>query len=513
MKKNKGRRSRSKSKGSGGKGDNVGREERIINKAAKRLQKMMAQGQYLDQRQHGSARDQRNRGSRSPSRSRGRSERRRSPSVTMRGKDTCMIGLSPSEATIYQDAIKPARPSSGVIQSFSCNKSNNRQLPQANRKSSSSEADTSDEIIEVSDLMGNFNFKSPSHTVVDHGRDRDRGGRARSHHESGAHGYRREGAAAERYPDQLRASTSGYNQMRRASAGPGPQPGGQVDELEVAERRAEQLIHEAEGAKARILEVPGMPTDNIFNVNNELIHSSMVDQNFLMVAAHVDDRLKHQIACGKYVDFSRLLPKDRGTDEEMQEMRMVNKNGQAFYIPASELTNAGQNAITSFNKWEQAFRVFTDIFCREHPTRASELIQYNHIIHMASLTYAWDNVYKYDRLFRSHITQHPTRSWSIILQQAWSITLKDKHGTNSSTGGGDSRGRGRQHDLCFRYNRGKCSYGTKCKFEHHCAVCNKFGHGAFSCRKLQDFGEGMDRKQDKRRRDGGGKSSAPNVKN
>ena len=102
------------------------------------------------------------------------------------------------------------------------------------------------------------------------------------------------------------------------------------------------------------------------------------------------------------------------------------------------------------------------------------------MIHTASLSFAWENVYNYDRDFRLHMEKFPERSWAIILQQSWSIRLKDKH---SNSGGVDMR---RRKDICYRYNKGKCSYGAKCKFEHKCGICNKFGHGAHNCRRGQD---------------------------
>ena len=42
---------------------------------------------------------------------------------------------------------------------------------------------------------------------------------------------------------------------------------------------------------------------------------------------------------------------------------------------------------------------------------------------------------------------------------------------------------------------GKCTYGAKCKFEHKCAICGKYCHGAHNCRR----GDGtFDKKSDKR---------------
>ena len=127
---------------------------------------------------------------------------------------------------------------------------------------------------------------------------------------------------------------------------------------------------------------------------------------------------------------------------------------------------------------------FCDVYLRHHPARTAELIQYNHIIQVASLTYQWDNVYRYDREFCLHIAQNPGQSWGIILQQAWSVTLKDRN----STAGYQSGGKGSRNcrEICFRFNSGKCTFRDKCKFDHRCGICGKYGHGAHDCRKLNN---------------------------
>ena len=161
-------------------------------------------------------------------------------------------------------------------------------------------------------------------------------------------------------------------------------------------------------------DVPGKsPKNNIFDINSELVHSMMVDQNYLMVAAYVDENLRMKIVNGEYVDFARLLPHDRVTVEEDHRMELVNCGGQACYMPVAD-REIQNNSISSFNKWEQAFRVFTDIYSRQYPNQSAELIQYNHVIHTAALTYRWDNVYKYDKQFRIHMARHPHHSWGII---------------------------------------------------------------------------------------------------
>ena len=37
--------------------------------------------------------------------------------------------------------------------------------------------------------------------------------------------------------------------------------------------------------------------------------------------------------------------------------------------------------------------------------------------------------------------------------------------------------------LCCGFNKGKCTYGSKCKFDHRCGMCNRYEHGAHNCKK------------------------------
>ena len=123
-----------------------------------------------------------------------------------------------------------------------------------------------------------------------------------------------------------------------------------------------------------------------------------------------------------------------------------------------------------------------------YPGKSGELVQYNHIIHTASQTFAWDNVYRYDREFRVHMSKHhPVRSWAVILQQAWSVYLKDKVGNQNSPSHNhqSQKGNGAQKKICFDFNRGECTFGQRCRFDHRCSFCNKYGHGSFNCRKAR----------------------------
>ena len=350
--------------------------------------------------------------------------------------------------------------------------------------------DTSDELI---DLNNNISLSDDNPDSFSGQQQPSK----RANREDGTNGQQRRDRY---YDDNLRPGTSqGSNPQNRGVA--------RLTDKEIAKNRADQLVRQAEANKAKILEVSGeINSDNEDlqvrnNVSVHRHHPSLVDEDYLVVGGHVDELTRLRIENGEYIDFARLLPRDRQIEED-NRMEIVNQNGRTFFVPA---TGSESGSITNFSRWEQAFRVFSNVYTRRFPERSAELIQYNHIIHTAALTFTWENVYLYDRDFRLHISRYPGRSWAIILQQAWTMRLKDRNGKSENSRSEKVRGK---KDVCWRYNQGRCTFGSGCKFEHRCAVCNKYGHGAHICRKANnkssrsdaDYDRNFDRKDDYRDR-------------
>ena len=93
-----------------------------------------------------------------------------------------------------------------------------------------------------------------------------------------------------------------------------------------------------------------------------VVHSALLDKDYLLVGNYVDEITKKKNGNGDYVDFAKLMPRDRISSEEDQHMEIVNKGDMSYWIPA------GEKEVT------------------------------------ASQTFSWENVYKYHREFRIHIT-------------------------------------------------------------------------------------------------------------
>ena len=130
------------------------------------------------------------------------------------------------------------------------------------------------------------------------------------------------------------------------------QPGCSRDNLRVRtqaviqptpEEKVQNQIREAEVSKAKIL---GSAGEN-FNPDNLIKHSALVDEDFLLVALHVDTNTLQKIVNCEYVDFAKLIQKDRILQVEEQKLEMVIKGGKTYWSPVAESTS-----INSFGKWE-----------------------------------------------------------------------------------------------------------------------------------------------------------------
>ena len=194
-----------------------------------------------------------------------------------------------------------------------------------------------------------------------------------------------------------------------------PEPGCSSDPAYGMEPRkttedfAEEIIKEGEKGKPQVYSLLGKSAD-----------TNLIDQDYQMIDAHVDETMRQKIIKFEFIELSKLLPRNKSEDNRME---IVSKNGSTYLSPVSDRDNV---QINSYSKWEQAFRVYANVLTSRFPTKATELLQYNHTIQTASFSYYWDNVSAYDKEFRQHIARHPERSWSVILQQAWTMLLKDR---------------------------------------------------------------------------------------
>ena len=80
-----------------------------------------------------------------------------------------------------------------------------------------------------------------------------------------------------------------------------------------------------------------------------------------------------------------------------------------------------------------------------------------------------------------HMHNYPQRNWGLILQQDWSMCLKEKTNYNNNRGNNHNHHPRSKKEICQHFNRGLCTAGKNCKYDHRCLECGKFGHGAHIC--------------------------------
>ena len=71
----------------------------------------------------------------------------------------------------------------------------------------------------------------------------------------------------------------------------------------------DQIIRDAEASKARMLRTPG-ECNLEFLERQEKQHSAVVDKNYMVVGAHLDESIHQRIVNNEYIDFSKLLNRE-----------------------------------------------------------------------------------------------------------------------------------------------------------------------------------------------------------
>ena len=224
----------------------------------------------------------------------------------------------------------------------------------------------------------------------------------------------------------------------------------QRGQIKDAREVAENAILEAERYKARIQqlnrgkEVFYSPLKNIRQSTPKCKQDELramrylesEDDEFFHTTCHIDDSLKERIEKGKFVELEKLIQKKilQYDYKEEGRMQLVNRDGVSYFIPTIDK----ETRIDGIKKWEQAFRVYTTIYCNANPSRSGEILQYVDIIHRAASIFNWDNVAKYDYVFRQLMATKPHRSWAKVYTQMWNLTLNEpikKLNDNSNNNG------------------------------------------------------------------------------
>ena len=64
---------------------------------------------------------------------------------------------------------------------------------------------------------------------------------------------------------------------------------------------------------------------------------SLMDKDYQMLDAHVEDSFKKKVLSFEYIDFSKLVGKNKPVKEEdHQRLEIVNRNGMSYLSPVAD---------------------------------------------------------------------------------------------------------------------------------------------------------------------------------
>ena len=231
------------------------------------------------------------------------------------------------------------------------------------------------------------------------------------------------------------------------------------------------------------------------------------DDDFFHVSCHIDKAIIAKIERGEFIDLEKLLQKktllEPNNDKRLQ---LVNRDGESYFVPSVDK----ETKINNVKKWEQAFRVYTTVYCKANPERSAEILQYADVINRAAQIFSWDNVAKYDYVFRQLMAAKPYRSWAKTYTQMWNMTLNEpikKFQENNSSNVSNNRNHNnnKKDNTCWRFNKNTCKFGSKCRFEHRCSYCGTMNHSALNCHKRLN---NQKKNETSSKRQGGGNTSS-----
>ena len=88
---------------------------------------------------------------------------------------------------------------------------------------------------------------------------------------------------------------------------------------------SELMIREVEASRVRMVTTPGKQTRDE-GLPLSFLQSAYVDEEYLVMGSHLDEAIIKKIKNHEYVDFAKLLPRDKlqVEDEGFQRMELIN---------------------------------------------------------------------------------------------------------------------------------------------------------------------------------------------
>ena len=168
-------------------------------------------------------------------------------------------------------------------------------------------------------------------------------------------------------------------------------------------------------------------------------------------------------------------------------------------LPRFEVAQTRKRPVTSIITWVQCFSRYTAAMAKQFPECTPGFMS-----HLLTVLKAYGEVEEpawrlYDEAFREKMASTGTKTWSgmdVSLYQELCGGQPRKRamgpqadGRGAATGSNAKRSLdSRKPVVCWQYNDGVCSYGSRCKFPHVCEVCQG-NHARSQCQNAGTGGK------------------------
>ena len=191
---------------------------------------------------------------------------------------------------------------------------------------------------------------------------------------------------------------------------------------------------------------------------------------------HVSQSLKKCIWAGEYIDLAYLLETNPVPGDEQSYKFACSPNS----INKLSLTTAKPKAkVDSYNSWNKAFWVLTEIVALRDPSQCLPMVQYAAELNDNIGKFTFPVTYQYNMKFMLKKQIKPQTPWNVIDNHLWSKcfsgSAKDTYHSNNQASSNFCS----QH-TCDNFNYRSCTW-VKCKFQHKCVKCNQTGHNQSQC--------------------------------
>ena len=127
-----------------------------------------------------------------------------------------------------------------------------------------------------------------------------------------------------------------------------------------------------------------------------------------------------KIVTGQFVEFHTLLASSATSISDAKVLTVGEASEGTLTLTTQPRNSRRVNDIDS---WLEAWTVFAAVFSDAHPSRAAELLGYQHQILKANARYLFSAVAAYDRAFRCSAASDPSLRWDAIVQSLYTTSF------------------------------------------------------------------------------------------